>query len=133
MIEREPETLISLGDPGSLDIAARSALLRAFVSRYGQGDWRGLDIPFAEVRRLAHPKLATVIRECWGSGPANDEVRELLIHLIRPGPVKACADLARGVALDTAASDDDRIDATRALLACGWADSVSRSGGRDGG
>ena len=124
LIEREPETLISYGDPGSLDPAARSALLRAFVSRYGQGDWRGLSIPFAEVRRLAHPELATVIRECWGSGPANDEVRELLIHLIRLGPVEACADLAHGVALDTAASDYDRVDAIRALLACGWNDSV---------
>ena len=124
LIEREPEALISHGDPGSLDLAARSALLRAFVSRYGQGDWRGLDIPFAEVRRLANPELATVIRERWGSGPANDEVRELLIHLIRLGPVEACADLAHGVALDTAASDDDRIDAIRALLACGWNNSV---------
>ena len=124
LIEREPEALISHGDPGSLDLAARNALLRAFVSRYGQGDWRGLEIPFAEVRRLAHPELATVIRECWGSGPANDEVRELLIHLIRLGPVEACADLAHGVALDTAASDDDRIDAIRALLACGWNNSV---------
>ena len=27
LIEREPETLISYGDPGSLDLAARSALL----------------------------------------------------------------------------------------------------------
>ena len=124
LIEREPETLISHGDPGSLDLAARSALLRAFVSMYGQGDWRGLDIPFAEVRRLAHPELATVIRECWGSEPTNDEVRELLIHLIRLGPVEACADLAHGVALDTATSDDERIDAIQALLACGWNDSV---------
>ena len=124
LIEREPETLISRGDPGSLDPVARSAVLRAFVSRYGQGGWRGLDISFAEVRRLAHPELATVIRECWGSGPANDEVRELMIHLIRLGRVEACADLAHGVALDTAASDDDHIDAIQALLACGWNDSV---------
>ena len=129
LIEREPETLISYGDPGSLDLAARSALLRAFVSRYGQGDWRGLNIPFAEVRRLAHPELAAVIRECWGDGPANEEVRKLLIHLIRLGPVEACADLARGVAFDTAASDNDRIDAIRALLACGWNDSVRELGG----
>ena len=129
LIEREPETLISYGDPGSLDLAARSALLRAFVSRYGQGDWRGMNIPFAEVRRLAHPELATVIRECWGDGPANDEARELLIHLIRLGPVEPCADLAHGVALDTTASDDDRIDAIRALLACGWNDSVRELAG----
>ena len=124
LIECEPETLISHGDPGSLDLASRSALLRAFVSRYGQGDWRGLDIPFAEVRRLAHPELATVIRECWRDGPANDEVRKLLIHLICLGPVKPCADLAHDVVLDTKASEYHRIIAIHALLACGWNDSV---------
>ena len=124
LIEREPETLISNGDPGSLDLAARCELLRTFVSRYGQGDRRGLNIPFAEVHRLAHPELAAVIRECWEDDPANDEVHELLIHLIRLGPVEACADLAHGVALDTAASDYNRIDAIQALLACGRNDSV---------
>ena len=124
LIEREPETLISYGDPGSLHLAARSALLRTFVSRYGQGDWHGLNIPFPEVRRLAHPELATVIRECWGDGPANDEVRELLILLIRLGPVEVCADLAYGVALDTKASEYGRIAAIQALLACGRSDSV---------
>ena len=124
LIEREPETLVSLGDPGSLDLASRGELLRAFVSEYGRGDWRGLSIPLAEVRRLAHPKLATVIRECWGSGPENDEVRKLLIHLIRLGPVEGCADLAHDVALDTAASEYHRIIAIEALLACGWNDRV---------
>ena len=82
LIEREPETLISNGDPDSLDLAARSALLRAFVSKYGQGDRHGLYIPFSEVHRLAHPELATVIRECWGDGPANDEVRELPLSFL---------------------------------------------------
>ena len=124
LIRREPETLISLGDPGSFDLTTRRELLRAFVSHYGRGDWRGLNIPFTEVRRLAHPELATVIRECWGNGPTNNEVCDLLIDLIHLGPVEACADLAHGVALDTAASAYDRIDAIQALLACGWNDSV---------
>ena len=124
LIEREPESLISLGDPGSLDLATRRELLRAFVYKYGQGDWRGLNIPFTEVRRLAHPDLARVIRECWGDGPANDEVRDLLLNLIRLGPVEACADLAHGVALDTATSEYQRITAIQALLACGLNDNV---------
>ena len=124
LIKREPDTLVSLGDPGSLDLAARRELLRALSARYGRGDWRGLNIPFTEVRRLAHPELATMIRECWGNGPTNDEVRKLLIHLIRLGPVEVCADLAHGVALDTAASEYHRILAIEALLACGWNECV---------
>ena len=124
LIEREPETLISFGDPGSLEVTTRRDLLRAFVSEYGRGDWRGLNIPFAEVRRLAHPELGAVIRECWGDGPTNDEVRDLLLNLIRLGPVEACADLAHAVALDMAASEYHRISAIRALLACGGNDNV---------
>ena len=124
LIGREPEVLMSLGDPGSLGLPTRGSLLRAFVSKYGQGSWRGLDIPFTEMRRLAHPGLATVIRECWGDGSANEEVRDLLINLIRLGPVEASADLACGVALDTAASEYHRIVAIKALLACGWNESV---------
>lgn len=124
LFEREPEALVSLGDPGSLDLTARRKLLRAFVSEYGEGGWRGLNIPLAEMRRLAHPELATAIRECWGDGPANPEVRELLIDLIRLGPVNVCADLAHGVALDAAASEYHRIAAIEALLACGWNESV---------
>ena len=124
LIKREPESLISLGDPESLDHATRRELLRAFVSEYGRGNWRGLNIPLTEVRRLAHPDLARVIRECWGDGPANDEVRDLLLNLIRLGPVEACADLAHGVALDTAASEYQRITAIQALLACGLNDNV---------
>ena len=124
LIEREPETLISFGDPGSLEVTTRRDLLRAFVSEYGRGDWRGLNIPFAEVRRLAHPELGAVIRECWGDGPTNDEVRDLLLNLIRLGPVEACADLAHAVALDMAASEYHRITAIRALLACGGNDNV---------
>ena len=124
LIRRKPEALISLGDPESLDLATRRELLRAFVSEYDRGHWHGLNIPFTEVRRLAHPDLAAVIRECWGNGPANEEVRDLLINLIRLGPVEACADLAHGVALDVAASEYHRIAAIEALLACGWNDSV---------
>ena len=124
LIKREPECLATFADPGSLDLAVRSELLRAFVSEYGRGDRHCLYTPFDQGRRLAHPELATVIRECWGMGPANAEVRELLINLIRLGPVEACADLAHGVALDVAVSEYHRIDAIKALLACGRNDCV---------
>lgn len=99
LTKREPETLLSFGDPGSLDLAARSDILRAFVAEYDHGDWRGLHIAIADTRRLAHPDLAPVIRECWGSRPVNGEVLELLVTLIWQGPIEACADLVHAVAL----------------------------------
>ena len=118
LVAREPETLLSLGDPESLDMVARGELLRAFVSAYGEGGRRGLNIPITEVRRLAHPDLAPVIRECWGSGPTNDDVRELLIEMVWQGRVQSCADLVYPVALDTASSIYHRVTAIRALIAC---------------
>ena len=64
LTRREPETLLSFGDPESLDLVARSDILRAFVAEYDHGDWRGLHIAIDDIRRLAHPDLAQVIREC---------------------------------------------------------------------
>ena len=121
---REPEALLSLGDPETLSLPARSDLVRAFVGKYGRGGRRGLNIPVDEMRRLAHPKLAPVIRECWENGPANDDIRKLLINLIWLGPAKDCADLVRIVALDAESDPYYRVIAIRALLACEQDDTV---------
>ena len=124
LIEREPEMLLSDGDPGTLEIEARGKLLRAFVAEYGHGGWRGLDIGAEEVHRLSHPELASVVRECWQEGSANPEVGAVLLETIRHGPIVACADLARSAALDSSADDDCRIAAVRALIACGQNEAV---------
>ena len=124
LIDREPETLLSLGDPESLDLDTRAQFLRKFATTYGRGRWRGLNVPIAEVRRLADPKLAPVIRECWKAAK-NDEVKELLIEMIWQGPVDSCADLAREVAFDGSSTEHHRIAAIRALVACNRADDVA--------
>ena len=121
---REPEALLSLGDPETLNLSARSDLVRAFVRKYGQGGRRSLNIPVDEMRRLAHPELAPVIRECWGNGPANDDVRTLLIRMVWLGAVKDCADLAQTAVLDTTGNPGQRVIAIHALLACGQNDTV---------
>ena len=126
LTQREPEALLSLGDPESLTIAARIALLRSFVNAYGEGSWRGVRIPIDEVRRLADPGLAPTIRELWGNGPANTDVRELLIEIIWQGPVEACADLARTVAFDPTWNGYHRVAAVRALIACGHQETVRK-------
>ena len=126
LMEREPEALLSLGDPESLDISTRAWIVRQFATTYGSGGRRGLNVPIAEVRRLAHPKLAPVIRECWNAG-TNDEVRELLITMIWQGAVESCADLAREVAFDTSATPRHRVVAIRALVACNCDDDVAHA------
>ena len=124
LFKREPEALLSLGDPGTLDLAARRDLVRAFVAEYGQGDWYGLDISIDNVRRLACPELASVVRECWGTEPANNDLRRLLLQMIRQGPIKECADLAYAAARNPDWNIGHRTTAILALLACGCDDSV---------
>ncbi len=126
LIKREPEALLLEGDPETLDLAAKGDLLRAFVARYGDGNWRGFRFEINQLRRLAHPDLAPVIRQCWRNGPVNDDVRHLLVRIIWLGPVPDCADLAHSVAFDTSWSDYDRIVAVRALVACCWDSAVRK-------
>ena len=115
--EREPEALLSQGDPESLDLDTRARIVRCFVAAYGTGGSRGLNVPIKEVRRLADPELAPVIRECWNRA-TNDEVRELLIEMIWQGAIESCADLARDVAFDLSSTRRHRVIAIRALIAC---------------
>lgn len=118
LIMREPETLLSHGDPESLDVDARRRLLRAFATRYGEGGHRGLGIPIESVRRIADPDLAPTIRECWSLGRSNDEVRTLLIEMIWQGRIEQCADLVRTVAMDETEREFHRVIAIQALAAC---------------
>ena len=124
LIEREPETLISFGDPGALPIPARKELVRAFVVQYGQNDELAPRFFINDVRRLAHPELAPVIRDCWEAGPGNHDVRGLLLQLIWQGPVRSCGDLAYIAARNADWETGNRIAAIRALLACGCSDRV---------
>lgn len=124
LAEREPETLLTHGDPGSLPLDVRRTLLRAFVEMYGDGRPRGLDTPLAEVRRLAHPELATVIGELWAGGWSNPEVHDLLLEMMWQGAIEGCADIAEAAARDIELSWYQRVAATRALLACNLTQAV---------
>lgn len=126
LMRREPEVLLTLGDPESLQLSDRANLVRAFAEAYGEGGWRGLEIPVDEVRRLAHPELANVVRELWGAGPANGDVREFLVEMIWQGPIAECVDLAEAAALDTTWDPYQRIVAVRALLSCNAMDASRR-------
>jgi hypothetical protein len=118
LMRREPEVLLLFGDPETLSIEARGQLLTKFVEAYGEGGWRGIDIPLDEVRRLAHPELGPLLRRLWGDGPANPDTRALLIRVIWQGRIAGCTDLARAAAFSAEWSAYDRIVAIRALVAC---------------
>jgi hypothetical protein len=113
----EPSLLLDYGDPASLSRAQRRHVLRAYVDRYGRGDWRGLNAPQLQVNRFAAADLSTEVRHLWKGGIENPEVRSLLLNLIEAGKMADCADIAFEHAVDPGVSDNERIDAVDALIA----------------
>ncbi len=119
VLRREPEALILHGDPQTLSFDLRADLIRSFVNAYTHGSWRGLDMPVAEVQRLANPDLSPEIRRLWSLQHSNEEVREFLLRLIWLGGIQDCADIALTALLDCVLGDYARITAARALGECG--------------
>ena len=124
LIQREPQTLISYGDPAAIPHSARKDLLRAFVAEYSRNMELAPRFIADDVRRLSHPDLGPVIRDCWKAKPVNHAVCGLLLQLIWLGPVQDCGDLAYGAARSEHWEDANRILAIRALLACDCKDKV---------
>ncbi len=117
--DHEPAVLLSEGDPASLTILQRREALRSFVQRYGNGGWRGLDIPHIQLHRFASPELATEINRLWANGIENHEVRQLLLDLIGLGNVTDSADIAFTAARNESSSHGERLAALQALAKLG--------------
>lgn len=119
VIAREPEIMLSLGDPESLALPVRREILRAFVNAYGTGGWRGINVPIDEVRRLATPALEPYILELWPRAKANEDARELLLELLWKSGGTACLEIARQAAFERSYSAYHRLLAIQTLLANG--------------
>lgn len=115
-LRREPETLISLGDPSSFTLAQRSAILATFVRRYRSGTWRGLQVASVQTQRFADPSLGPSAKALWDEGIDNGEMREFLLELTAAAPLPDLADAAVSIFLDAGAPDSERLDALTAIL-----------------
>lgn len=115
-LRREPETLISVGDPESFTFAQRVAVLNTFVERYRTGTWRGLHVSSVQTQRFADPSLGPPAKALWEAGIENSEMREFLLELAAAASLPELADAAVSVFLDASAPDGERIDALKAIL-----------------
>ncbi len=113
---REPEVLLSEGDPESLSPRQRIEALRTFVSQYGDGGRRGLKIPSLQVSRFASQDLSPTVREMLERGVKNTEVRQLLLQLVAYAGMHECSDHVFAIAMDPSVEDDERLDAIDALV-----------------
>lgn len=115
--DNEPAVLLDEGDPESLMQTQRNQALRAYANRYGQGGWRGLQVPHIQVHRFASKELADEIDRIWRGGVESPDVRGVLISLIEAGRIEACSDIVFGIAQDIAAPAVERITSIDALVA----------------
>lgn len=118
VLNREPEVLVTHGDPESLSFEVRRELIKNYVTAYSQGGWRGLEMPVGEVQRLAHSDLAPDIHSYLEQEHENEEVIEFLLKLIWLGGIQDCAEVAFGVAMNESLGAYSRILAIKALDAC---------------
>ncbi|MCU6421259.1 NACHT domain-containing protein [Klebsiella aerogenes] len=115
LMRREPETLLSYGDPSSLPVETRAVLLRQFVELYSKGTSRGINIPLSSVAKLSHPELKSTIELLWVEGYMNDDVRELLLEIIWTGKIKGCSSLLKTAIYDPYIPIEDRLIAIQAI------------------
>lgn len=118
VLDREPEVLILHGDPETLPLDIRVKLVRSYVAAYSSGVWRGLQMPTAEIQRLASSDLAPVIRQCWAQPHSNEEVRDFLLKLIWLGAIQDCAEIAFEALMNASFGVHARTLAARALAEC---------------
>lgn len=121
-LSREPNLLLSAGDPESLPVETRSQILKSYFERQGDKGWNGVDISLESVKRIANEGLGSTVRDIWSSSPSNSDARELLANLIWSGPIESCLDIARALAYGPDEKPSARLLAVRAMRACGALD-----------
>ncbi len=118
VIAREPELLLTEGDPGSLPASARRAVLLRVIEALANTGSLGI-IDDGVLRRIAVPDLVSTIRELWALHAKRPACRILLLRLIEVGRLSACKDLAAEAVMNLVDDDVARVHAGRALLAIG--------------
>jgi hypothetical protein len=89
-IEIDPKILLEFGDASSLDIDTRASLLKTFARMYTDRQHTPLSLHLREVRRLGDPKLSVVISDMLQEYSQHEDVRQLLLRLVREGRIENC-------------------------------------------
>jgi hypothetical protein len=124
VISREPDLLLTEGDPGSLSAVVRSAVLTRVIEEIARtGDRIGV-VNEESLRRVAAPDLSATVRVLWRTHKDDPGSRHLLLRLIALGKLSECADIA-SVGLSGAYEDGvTLVLAGRALMASADAASI---------
>ena len=94
VMNADPTVLLEHGDVSALDIGTRSSLLKLFAERYRHRNRAPIRMDQREVRRLADSRLSNTIRELFDSYRNHEDVRHLLLRVIREGSIRGFASVA---------------------------------------
>lgn len=92
----DPKLLLEFGDASPLTIEIRAGMLRDFAARYAKQQHTPLEMNLRELRRLADQRLVPAVKELLAEYPTHNDVRHLLLRLVREGKLQGCADIALG-------------------------------------
>jgi hypothetical protein len=117
VIRREPLTLLTQGDPGSLPIPVREQLLMRYAAKQAVAQISDDRLDARELWMFGDERLAPAVIKAWHVN-TREQFRFDMLRLIREGRIKGASSLARSVALNKKADGSHRIVAAQAAEAC---------------
>jgi hypothetical protein len=115
----DPKVLREYGDAALLPVEIRVDMLRDFAKRYANQKHTSLSLNVREVRRLADPRLLPTIRELLEQYWDHNDVRELLLRVVREGKFQGIGELMLRFATDDNTDCYSRICAVQAIGSSG--------------
>lgn len=111
LVECDPSVVLFYGDPASLTLKDRQAVIVGYVGGIDSAVIPRRAIPQEQSRRLATPALASTVNSLWLNDIRDERAYHLLLDLILFGSMTSCSHVAIQIALDVTASDSSRMKA----------------------
>nr|WP_312822347.1 hypothetical protein [Acinetobacter oleivorans] len=117
---RAPSLMFRQGLPALLSIEYREDLICKYVEKFASNsNWCGVGVSHTELKRIATPELASVVRKLWPQAYTGYDTRELLLELIYLTPMNDCIDLAWNALFDDNLPSQHRLYAAWIVLEFG--------------
>ncbi|PIZ31212.1 MAG: hypothetical protein COY40_02665 [Alphaproteobacteria bacterium CG_4_10_14_0_8_um_filter_53_9] len=98
----DPKLLLEFGDASRLSPDVRISMLKDFAARYSNQKQTPLSLDLRELRRLADDRLLPGIIQLLEQYNGHDDVRHLLLRLMRTGKIPGSAAVAMPFAINDA-------------------------------
>ena len=126
ILRRDPEILLSVGDPAGLDVPTKRKLLGRSIQEIAARPGRWAQYDDRVLRAVADVRLISDIETHWRAQKGCRSARSLLMQVIRYGHLTACVDLVYSAAIAMKASSGLQQLAIRTLAELAEAHSLAK-------